>query len=219
VRRQLSAEAPRYRWRADSCWQPSPPLRHSHRRRGRRPWRGIRAGRGRWPRRRGMRAPAAAATGFAASHGYGHQLSQAAAPPARNAGRRAVHRPFARLLQPHPHRPRLRQGGHHPHHRCRGQRHHHHPRIRRVRIGLALVPPLAAEDGHQVVPVGLEPPAASWTLATACSGAPRRARPCKRSSTWSTRRSCAGTATRTPPVPASRFRLRWSALEALPSAP
>ncbi|GIF45174.1 LysR family transcriptional regulator substrate-binding protein [Actinoplanes xinjiangensis] len=39
-------------------------------------------------------------------------------------------------------------------------------------IGLALVPPPAAEDGHQVVPVGLEPPAASWTLATASSGGP-----------------------------------------------
>ncbi|WP_433305082.1 LysR family transcriptional regulator [Actinoplanes sp. CA-030573] len=34
-------------------------------------------------------------------------------------------------------------------------------------IGLALVPPLAAEDGHRVSPVDLDPPAASWTLATA----------------------------------------------------
>ncbi len=34
-------------------------------------------------------------------------------------------------------------------------------------IGLALVPPLAAEDGHRVVPIDLDPPAASWTLATA----------------------------------------------------
>ncbi|MDI6105551.1 LysR family transcriptional regulator [Actinoplanes sp. NEAU-A12] len=39
-------------------------------------------------------------------------------------------------------------------------------------IGLALVPPLAAEDGHRVTPVGLDPPAASWTLAAASLGGP-----------------------------------------------
>lgn len=39
-------------------------------------------------------------------------------------------------------------------------------------IGVALVPPLATEDGHRVVPVGLDPPAASWTLAAASLGGP-----------------------------------------------
>ena len=34
-------------------------------------------------------------------------------------------------------------------------------------IGLALVPPLAAEAGARVVPVDLDPPAATWTLAVA----------------------------------------------------
>ncbi len=34
-------------------------------------------------------------------------------------------------------------------------------------IGLALVPPLAAEAGTGVVPVALDPPAATWTLAVA----------------------------------------------------
>lgn len=37
-------------------------------------------------------------------------------------------------------------------------------------IGLALVPPLAAEDGHRVASVELDPPAASWTLAAASLG-------------------------------------------------
>ncbi|BCJ47224.1 transcriptional regulator [Actinoplanes ianthinogenes] len=39
-------------------------------------------------------------------------------------------------------------------------------------IGLALVPPLAAEDDHRVASVGLDPPAASWTLAAASLGTP-----------------------------------------------
>jgi DNA-binding transcriptional LysR family regulator len=39
-------------------------------------------------------------------------------------------------------------------------------------IGLALVPPLAAEDGHRVAAVDLDPPAASWTLAAASLGGP-----------------------------------------------
>jgi DNA-binding transcriptional LysR family regulator len=39
-------------------------------------------------------------------------------------------------------------------------------------IGLALVPPLAAEDGHRVAPVDLDPPAASWTLAAASLDGP-----------------------------------------------
>ncbi|MEU4626828.1 LysR family transcriptional regulator [Actinoplanes sp. NPDC023801] len=39
-------------------------------------------------------------------------------------------------------------------------------------IGLALVPPLAAEDGRRVAAVDLEPPAASWTLAAASLGGP-----------------------------------------------
>ncbi|WP_436536416.1 LysR family transcriptional regulator [Actinoplanes sp. HUAS TT8] len=37
-------------------------------------------------------------------------------------------------------------------------------------IGLALVPPLAAEDDHRVTSVDLDPPAASWTLAAATLG-------------------------------------------------
>ncbi|WIM92983.1 LysR family transcriptional regulator [Actinoplanes oblitus] len=39
-------------------------------------------------------------------------------------------------------------------------------------IGLALVPPLAAEDGQDVAPVDLDPPAAAWTLAVASLGGP-----------------------------------------------
>jgi DNA-binding transcriptional LysR family regulator len=44
-------------------------------------------------------------------------------------------------------------------------------------IGIALVPPLVAEIGTRVVPVAIDPPAASWTLAvaTAASTAPTRA--------------------------------------------
>jgi DNA-binding transcriptional LysR family regulator len=39
-------------------------------------------------------------------------------------------------------------------------------------VGLALVPPLAAEAGAPVVPVDLDPPAATWTLAVARLAAP-----------------------------------------------
>ena len=39
-------------------------------------------------------------------------------------------------------------------------------------IGVALVPPLAAEDGHRVTPVDLDPPVASWTLVAASLGGP-----------------------------------------------
>ena len=39
-------------------------------------------------------------------------------------------------------------------------------------IGLALVPPLASEDGCRVAAVDLDPPAACWTLATASLGGP-----------------------------------------------
>ncbi len=39
-------------------------------------------------------------------------------------------------------------------------------------IGLALVPPLAAEDGRRVASLDLDPPAASWTLAAASLGGP-----------------------------------------------
>ncbi|GAA2861012.1 LysR family transcriptional regulator [Actinoplanes cyaneus] len=39
-------------------------------------------------------------------------------------------------------------------------------------IGLALVPPLAAEDGRRVATVDLDPPAASWTLAAVSLGGP-----------------------------------------------
>jgi DNA-binding transcriptional LysR family regulator len=39
-------------------------------------------------------------------------------------------------------------------------------------IGLAVVAPLAAEAGARVVPVGLDPPASTWTLAVATLATP-----------------------------------------------